>query len=665
MNKTITEKLTTLLKKQVDKFEESIKKNKEYEIEGHRGFKSSPVFPIFPIDDDTYYLIDKYNEIINDSLETFVIRDFIILALLEKGLDVIALKKYENVNYKNGKRCVDRNGYRGNFSYLIKKEDHYDAYIIEKSNSTYYVEDFINYEVMKFRENKINIENVFHLDFSNYEHCNFDYLNDDKNNIHHTTIKIKEFIENEFGLLFVEEYIDSINNAITKATNIIGYKSIPKLTSNYLYVLKNNVKRDLNNIDVLNLNYRLINKENRVDLLEAIENTTNVQSIFAQIKTMSIACKRLENNIFECLFGESNFAKAFLTSEYLFLSNQEKRIFENKDTIVSNDNYSAVMDFTPIISGYAKSVELLLYKVLEWYMDSESYDFKNRKYFYSNKNYYYDTEENIKNNKSYNKDEKTIIIKNIKKEVAFIEDTKDINQKKDILVTRKYEKYFNTSLGSLYNFLLSKDNDLMHVPEDEKSNEESKYLETIKKCFKLYTSECRNAPFHRGLIKAFNDVVNIRENTIYIIYLILLSVKVPFEEKELKNKLECKDDKFEIYYHYIVTYGERKFFKFHYSNTKSKIVYLIKINDKFTKYDENGFVINNPLCFIEFDTPSISEDEYNLFMYVKTTGDISLIKNRIVLFDREHCPDRIEKFNYRKDEEKQMIVKDSFVNLFS
>lgn len=652
MDEELTRKIGLLLEQQIDKFETSIMNIKENEIEGHRTIKTSPIFPIFPIDDETYYLIDKYNRLINASLETYVIRDFIILGLLEKGLDIRCLHQFEKTQYERGIIVFKGNNYNGCFSFLINRDGFYDAYIIEKSVKSSYSDFLPNYEIIEFRNNGINIENVYHLDFSDNDYYNFDYFNDENNRIHHYKIKIEKFIEDEFDSEFSKKYIDSIIASMNKATKIIGYKSLPKLTSNYLYRLKTETKERFNNIDILELRYNLINKNNRKDIVSALKNTTHLETVFTEIKTIDISKERLNNQVHECLVGKSDFAKAFLTSEYLFFSNKEK----NAD---SKDKYSSVIDFTPIISGYAKSVELLLYKILEWYMESYENNPIDRKYFYRDQKYYYDIEDNIKKNKLYDEEEKRVG----NKEVVILDDKDDIKGKKYILVSKKYEEYFNSSLGSLYKFLLSKDNDLIYLPNNNK-NETTEYLNKITKCFELYTRECRNTPFHRGLIKDFNDVVNIRDNTIFIIYLILLSVKVPFEEEELKNRLECEDDKFDMFYHYIVTNGERKFFRFHYSNLESKLVYLIKLNNIYTEYDENGLTINNPLCFIEVNDTKIDENEYNLFMEVKKYGDISLIKDRIVLFDREHCPIKIEKLSYKLNEEGNMLIKDDFVDLY-
>lgn len=57
----------------------------------------------------------------------------------------------------------------------------------------------------------------------------------------------------------------------------------------------------------------------------------------------------ITDNLYRAFFGNEDFAKSFITSEYLFNSVGEKELF----------------DYTSVICGYTKSVEQLIYKLLQ------------------------------------------------------------------------------------------------------------------------------------------------------------------------------------------------------------------------------------------------------------------------------------------------------------
>ena len=132
-------------------------------------------------------------------------------------------------------------------------------------------------------------------------------------------------------------FTESMNNAVELANSMISLTTIPGFTSSYLYksreesvqILQKKAKT-LSSFYVENANYK----------------TTEIKSK-QLIKDYNLSRYFLQNKMENAFVGSSIFAKSFLTSEYLF------RYFKGNQ----------MFDYTPIVSGYIKSIEQLLHKL--------------------------------------------------------------------------------------------------------------------------------------------------------------------------------------------------------------------------------------------------------------------------------------------------------------
>lgn len=136
-------------------------------------------------------------------------------------------------------------------------------------------------------------------------------------------------------------FISRVTKAVEIAKSMISLTTLPGFTPSYLYKSRDKTVADLKK-EVGSLSCFTVNNANFK------QNEFNSRQL---IETYGLA-ETFLNNRFENVFvGTSDFAKSYLTSEYLF------RYFED----------NPMFDYTPIVSGYLKSIEQLLHAICASY----------------------------------------------------------------------------------------------------------------------------------------------------------------------------------------------------------------------------------------------------------------------------------------------------------
>lgn len=245
-------------------------------------------------------------------------------------------------------------------------------------------------------------------------------------------LSFEEFFDMYFTHEMYEMFHDEIFDSVNEAKELIAIKSIPELTPKYLASYRYEIER------------RIIEAETSCYKVYGLHLTNDEKNEFASLPADSKNLYRQNysgfdsDRLFRVLTGKAEFAKCLLTSEYLF------------DNIKNNN----LIDFTSIISGYLKCVELLLSTI----MDS----------FYPGYNY-----------------------------------------KK--MTLGKMEEWLETIKEWRWNSIFV--------------NQDTTLKETFISCVKCYRIECRNAHFHKHLVLKWDEVETIRNNTIFLCKLMLLSLK--------------------------------------------------------------------------------------------------------------------------------------------
>lgn len=138
-------------------------------------------------------------------------------------------------------------------------------------------------------------------------------------------------------------FVENIIKAVEHANSLISLKTIPGFTPMYIHKFRSEVMKNLTNeiekltiFHVKNTSYKYIEEDSK-----------------QLISDCKIEQRFLYKQMEKAFVGNSHYAKCFLTSEYLFT------YFKN----------NPMFDYTPVVSGYIKSVEQLLYVICRSYQN--------------------------------------------------------------------------------------------------------------------------------------------------------------------------------------------------------------------------------------------------------------------------------------------------------
>ncbi len=148
----------------------------------------------------------------------------------------------------------------------------------------------------------------------------------------------EEEVDGMYGL-----FIERVANAVERANSMISLTTVPGFTPSYLYKTRNetvtNMRKEIRGLSCFSVN-NVDFKQNEVESKKLVD-TYKLPQVFLT--------KGYEN----AFVGTSDYAKSFLTSEYLY------RYFQG----------NPMFDYTPIVSGYLKSIEQLLHAIYTSYLN--------------------------------------------------------------------------------------------------------------------------------------------------------------------------------------------------------------------------------------------------------------------------------------------------------
>ena len=299
------------------------------------------------------------------------------------------------------------------------------------------------------------------------------------------------------------------------------------------------------------------------------------------------------------MVGNSEFAESFTTSEWLYHSLSGKKNF----------------DFTSVISGYLKSVEQLLYRIVMLNVDNSC------KISMSNANDV--ITEAISNN---------IIVYQLKGGKWQVVPANAKLKYKYIDLTSKQTQYMDSSIGTFEFFLRNN----KHIFVD------SQYAKTIADMVSCFRIECRNGFFHTHNLTDWDVVEKTRSNAIFLYYVLLGGCKIPSNKMSELGIISsdafdnlCK--KIREFKNYNVE------FIFEYTDGKKlNLIYDFKNNT--AEYTEEGIEHYEKLLFY-------SVDEFSLKAYEQLDKEIR--EDQKVYLTRENLPSRI--FGVHRNRELEEI----------
>lgn len=367
--------------------------------------------------------------------------------------------------------------------------------------------------------------------------------------------------------------LNRMRTAVKAANEIIGFRTIPQLSSWYLSSFQEIVLGRLSDY--------ITSEKNYVPLKQR-----SFHHRYSEDDVRKLNKAFFEDARYRALAGTKGFAKCFITAEYLY------DVFQN----------GGAFDYTSIICGYLKCVEQLAFELMAGTVP----------------------------------DEKNLWIKkNRKKAPKHLWDNRSPFEWKDsmphVLFKEENATYFDTSLGSLVNFL--HDNE-----SDWRVSTEGRHF--ILEVLRAYADECRNEHFHKDNIETFSEAERVRNNTLFVLYLLLGGYCLSDDAAKEAAVLGIVDDAFASLYRNLksIPAGQHRFvlqFK------GQEPIHAYRLYDQeATQFDEYG----RPSSAIVFVTTSFagidSNEQYERFLrelrdeeIIRVSPDNIPEKCWLVLFD--------------------------------
>ena len=420
-------------------------------------------FQVFSPANNDYFEYRKLEGFLEWKIRDHLVINIIIRCLESDNYEIQLPEKkqglFARIGYSNEKFANDYG-----FAFIIKEGEQRIAVCIGNMPDEAY-EDFAAFQL------KHQITKAIVIDFSNKP-------SKENNRITHglykdcTVISIKEFLVMYFSATFAEEYMKVVKNSVVQANNVIGFQTIPNLSLRNLSVYKAKILEELIRFDIKKRRYRMFDDEGNL--------TERYLSIESDVDLDIIHNYCIEGKYISYLISDEDFAKCFITSEYLY------SIYEK----CPQDYF----DYSTVVAGYFKSVELLLFKIMKSTLNMDNHEKLWIEGYRSDK-----VEWKPRNNGG------TLV-----------------KFKKD------YEQYFKTEIGPLIHFIKN-NNAGWHF---EKANYD------VISCLLNYGKGCRNEHLHKDLILDLKTVEAVRENTIICLFYLLGGCEIFNTDLNKSNELE-------------------------------------------------------------------------------------------------------------------------------
>lgn len=293
-------------------------------------------------------------------------------------------------------------------------------------------------------------------------------------------ISITTLFEQYFGVAEYEDFLSAIDQYLKDGREITGYKSIQYFSTMNLATQKAYLEKILLDWQYKSYEFSIIDRtDKRVQTFLYFS-----PNLFPITELNTMHKNYISDTLYKAIIGNQEFAESFLTSEWLFHSLKELKHF----------------DYTAVISGYLKSVEQLLYKIVMLNLDN------NCKISMSSAK---ETLSKAKKNQitTYKKDFNTWRMIPV--------DGKDKYKYIDLTTTQV--QYMDSSIGT-FEFFIRNNPHILVYPE------RSKTIADMVSCFR---TECRNGFFHTHNLSDWKIVETVRSNAIYLYFVLLGGCIIP------------------------------------------------------------------------------------------------------------------------------------------
>lgn len=570
------EKYEQVLKKCINEFLDKIRT--ECDINSKKAHPNKADYPIFKPANSSFFEYQYYEGVLE-----WYIRDYLITPVFTKWLSIAGI------------RCttLNRNSQIHNiyFSYSNEKygKDYLFAFtaLYNGRKIAYRYSDFEgNLPELKKALEKYNIDHFEVFDWSDTKAVESDSrcgsINPElREHIQYTTLY--GFLIHYFSAELADYYLFEVREAVNTANQIIGFQTIPALSLKHLSELKSTILSDLKKFPLSTTNYTNFSKEGTLSSEKLPLHSIN------DCKTILKNC--FDNQLFQSLAGDEKYAKCFITSEYLF------RLFE------SGNQYC--FDYSTVATGYFKSIELLLEKIMEIRLQTERHQLlwiKSKKYKKGNT------------------------------EFRFNPDNKINNKIPQVRFTDNNKPFFSTEMAPLIWFVHDDKNGWLLSEQG---------VQLILECLLNYNQGCRNEHLHKDIIDDIDSLKVIRNNTILCLLYLLGGRK--YLDSDTVN---IGNDSYDRLYKKITSIPSSIVEFFIQFKGDNEIRAIRLDNQEEIKYDESNGNIISELFFVNAD--SSKYDIYEL-SHLKIS-DIE--PQKLICLSRTNVPTKIwwrNKYNGKRE----------------
>ena len=393
-------------------------------------------------------------------------------------------------------------------------------------------------------------------------------------------VSLESFFEKYFSLEEYRLYIHMTRKAVKQANEIIGLRTIRTMSGQNLSNFKEIMLPEYSSIPDKIWNY---------DFSKSSKIWGNINENDYAVLNESF----VTNKLYQAFCGKEDFAKCFVTSEYLFHTVGKKELF----------------DYTSVICGYTKSVEQFIYKLIQ--INLSTLTPGSTLWIKTSKPIYKIPPELQSQTKT---NEKTKVL-----QIQFKKET---------------QSFFDTTLKSMIYFL--KDN------EDgwKFSSNNTQAKEYIISCLLDYADSCRNGHFHKDNIYDFKTVERIRNNTILVFYYLLGGYRLTNSHEKDILELGIESHSFDRLYNRFqeIPRGNYRFIL----QFNEKTINVVRLFDQeLPHYDKNGSLNQSAIYFKLVE----DFDETDFESACNNTD-----RDRLIVIDNNNMPQKVWRYDITKGE---------------
>lgn len=533
-------------------------------------------FPIFVVDNREYYEQSYFDELIENSIWRYLVNGVFH--------DLFTSEYCEANNIAFEWQYMPQ---QLTFSYVDEIEKNYCPveFIIIRNGAHEgyrYTNCYNTEEGMRKLFDSKGLDSLFVIDFSSDSQSSFlhppvvphgfDGL------IHRISLKnffCSFFTEEAFG-----DYSSKAIGAVKEAYQYVGKQTITNLTYQQRPFFLKQAIRELSGFSYSTKKYVPTKKFNKDATL------WYGKGLLPPVDLTVIRENFLIHQRYRALVGKEDFAKSFITSEYLY------------QTLTDNNTF----DLTAIVTGYFKSIEQLLYLMLRiiendghkgdvWIQSSLKVGSKRFQQFNA---------------------------------LGECQLTPGKPSRAQVRVKQGNSSYYDTSFAALV-YMLEDYNNGWTVSTTAKD-----YISAL---LLMYSDECRNEHFHKDNIDDPKEVKEIREKTYLLLFYVLGGYDFSKGSQDEKIILGITDNSFESFYQKLIESGPGNYYFLRFGPERPILV-AMPMQQEPPKYDKDGLMINPSLRFVKMQRDGL--DNWRLDDWGQIEAEFS--PNKTISVTRDSMP---------------------------